>query len=457
MSLAVLGLAACDDFEHNHGIEQVNPQEPLMQAENVKVAYGAAIEGSELNLNNYLNAAALTSNVTGDKKNEMVPVIKTETTDLTPGSEVVYLMQIADNANYENAQEVDVRNDAVQASTLEDVFFTMFGKEPVSHQVWVRFAAYLVSGLQYNRVGGDDTWLAAKEVTFVPVDAQFNELTYDLQIFVGGTLKETVALGHSATHPYDDPNFKTVVNITDADASWKIVSPTGKEFGPENATAAKGKLVLDGEAGKFEGEGGWQISANMTDRTYEVIAAHTFLTTPGGGNGWTVDAADWRLETSDFINYWGYAWLDGEFKLAAGTWDLSWGLSDEEGVLTSANGGNIPVPAAGIYYLTFNINTGKFAMEPITQIGMIGGFNGWGGDEVMTIADNGKTITGTLTMTDPNTEWKFRMNGGWDINLGGAFDDLQPGGANLVTPEAGTYTVSLDLASMPRKCTVTKN
>ena len=48
-----------------------------------------------------------------------------------------------------------------------------------------------------------------------------------------------------------------------------------------------------------------------------------------------------------------------------------------------------------------------------------------------------------------NTEYKFRMNAGWDLpdayNLGGEASNLVYGGSNLKDPEGGTYDIELIL------------
>jgi hypothetical protein len=53
-------------------------------------------------------------------------------------------------------------------------------------------------------------------------------------------------------------------------------------------------------------------------------------------------------------------------------------------------------------------------------------------------------------------EWKFRANDGWDINLGGSLSNLTQGGDNIVCSEAGTFTITLDLSSLPYTATVVK-
>ena len=63
-------------------------------------------------------------------------------------------------------------------------------------------------------------------------------------------------------------------------------------------------------------------------------------------------------------------------------------------------------------------------------MGIIGGFNNWDGDAVMTW--NAKEYCFEATNVGVTADgWKFRVNGGWDINLGGSINDLTAGGDNL--------------------------
>ena len=63
-------------------------------------------------------------------------------------------------------------------------------------------------------------------------------------------------------------------------------------------------------------------------------------------------------------------------------------------------------------------------------MGIIGDFNGWGGDVVMTW----NPTDFCYEATDPGVTangWKFRINADWAINLGGSLTELVNGGDNL--------------------------
>lgn len=130
-------------------------------------------------------------------------------------------------------------------------------------------------------------------------------------------------------------------------------------------------------------------------------------------------------------------------------------------------GGNIVTPN-GYYYVTVDMTAGTFEMLKINKVGLIGGFNGWGGDVDFTYdaTKNVWTLTQALTATD---EFKVRFNGDWDKpnyqNRGLAAGGIVPmgvampvyhGGSNMKVAEDGTYTITLDLSTNPNTITITK-
>lgn len=94
-------------------------------------------------------------------------------------------------------------------------------------------------------------------------------------------------------------------------------------------------------------------------------------------------------------------------------------------------------------------------MTPITTWGMIGDFNSWGSSVAMTPSADFLTWTGEITVAD-GQGWKFRANDSWDVcDLGGSLSNLVFKGGNIVTG-AGTYEVTLNLATLPYTATLVK-
>lgn len=440
--LTVAGLASCEDSS-DLGIQQTNPQEAIMEANGLTVAWQSPIQGNTLDLNGF--------------KEQAIPVITTvETVNLPEGATVDYQMQIAADADFTNAQTVDVENGAVLCSAWDNAFKELYMKNPTARVNYIRFAAYVVDGAQISRLGGNDFWYGAKELTVTPIDLQLPiEASYYL--YAGG---EYIKMNHSANHQYDDPNFSIIVEVSGAQAQagykWQIANEShSKVYGvSETGDPAElsGNLVLGGAEGVINAAGTYKIEVNMLDLTYKISYAFTTLNTPGPANGWSFDN-NMLLSTTDYITYSGYVYIQQEFKLAAGSWDVNWGMGATEGTL-ALGGANIKVASDGLYFVSANLNELTYSLNKISSIGLIGGFNGWGSQLNLTPSADFKTWTGEVTFTE-ETEWKFRMNDNWDFNLGGALDNLVGGGANIKSP-AGTYTVTLDLGKLPYSATLVK-
>ncbi|MCL2412822.1 MAG: hypothetical protein FWC98_01640 [Bacteroidales bacterium] len=164
---------------------------------------------------------------------------------------------------------------------------------------------------------------------------------------------------------------------------------------------------------------------------------------------------------------------DGIFKVIQGmedlgTWNYLWGGAN--GIIEGRNeGGDIPI-GSGYQILTVDMINLTYTIEPwdhpfagqseFNSIGIIGGFNEWGGDVEM-----------TQTSYDPNiwyidgleieadTYLKFRADGAWAVNWGGPDDtldndgetwfpwfrsELRNGGENIPVP-AGRYFVKINV------------
>jgi len=138
--------------------------------------------------------------------------------------------------------------------------------------------------------------------------------------------------------------------------------------------------------------------------------------------------------------------LDGEFKFTStDSWDGTNYGNGGEGILSTDGGaGNLSL-SKGFYYVEVNTSTYTWTSVEITTYGIIGSFNDWSASLPMTF--DAATSTYTVEAELPaNTEFKFRANDDWAINLGGTLGNLVPNGGNIIVAEAGTYTITLDLS-----------
>ncbi len=157
--------------------------------------------------------------------------------------------------------------------------------------------------------------------------------------------------------------------------------------------------------------------------------------------------------------------LDGiiEMKFRQNSdWGVNWGGADFPSGTAVPDGPNIPVPldesgTTTDYFVTFNCSTGEYTFTAVGgEISMIGAFNNWNGDVMMTRdADNPNLFKLTRAWYE-DSESKFRENKDWTANWGSA--DFPSGtgednGPNIPVV-AGTYDVTFDYATKQYNFTV---
>ena len=140
---------------------------------------------------------------------------------------------------------------------------------------------------------------------------------------------------------------------------------------------------------------------------------------------------------------------DGEMKFRTDDmWDVSFGYDDKSGYLTE-QGDNI-LYTAGQYRLYLNMNnlsaiSYEFNAEaygteenagqwdpwadepqpdPVYGWALIGEFNGWNGDAMMTEVQPGQWEIKEFPL-EADQQWKLRKDGSWDVNYGGP-GDVEP-------------------------------
>lgn len=437
----MIGLASCDD-KSDLGIMQTNPQLPAYSAEGMQLSPSAALT-SGVNLNT--NTAATINVLT----------IESPVNNLPDGAYMAFDMELSPDADFSKSVTMTVIDGAVSAQSWEEACLTWYGEDPTTQTMYVRFAAYVVDGTQLNRIGDFDTWYLTEPVQVTPVDAGY-DIEEEYYLVFGNN---SLPFQHSDSHPYVDPVFTLEVELSDADVpmDWILRSVSGRTYGVSAGTTPdtlSGTLEENGVAAVINTPGSYIWNVNILDLSYTITTVSSVenLWTPGSANGWDV-ASSQKLFTENYVNYIGFAYLDSEFKFTnQPDWNgTNYGAGEEEGTL-STSGGNLTVPTAGLYYCNVDLPQLTYALTEITSVSLIGGFNDWSGDVELNASDDFLVWQGTLTLTEAS-EWKFRMNNDWGINLGGNVQNLQFNGDNIYS-EAGTYQVILYLNELPYSCTV---
>ncbi len=471
-ALLSLGLVACDD-KSDLGVMQVNPQEAVMSAGGVTVAYQGGFEEKALNINTHAG--------------EQLPVLTYTLADdyqVPEGSSIYYRLEMAANQAFEGALSMNLESvdgvEVADATKLNDMYVSLFGRSPMPNKAWVRVAGYMVTGQQVVRLGGVDQFYGQEEITITPIDLNLPiETSYYLTtsaLSFATNVGDDMKFVHGDKHPYDDPKFSIAFTVTDDDLNagnfkWLVVpdSQRGHDlagtFGVDAnaATAMKGVLVENGEGG-VPGEiavaGSYLLTVNMEDLTYTLNFANDYFWAIGTYNGMVKNETNMRLYTHDYINYSGYLPITGFWQLSAeanGTGLQVKYAGSGNGVILGGGGRpfNLPEEGAGAYWVDVNLAESIYTTAKISTLGVIGGFNNWAGDAEMTPDAKYRTWTAEVTFDEPG-EWKIRANGDWAISFGYQLDDTQYNGGNFQMEEAGTYRITIDFSTLPYKTTVTK-
>lgn len=288
------------------------------------------------------------------------------------------------------------------------------------------------------------------------IQIDLDALTYKMEICNWSLIGDAVGgwkAGDDIDMVYDKDNnlYRATYNFTgEGQFKFRANHDWARDYGAD-PDGDEGDLKLGG-ANITPLPGEYTVTLSFVDGypTYAMFAGSDVskfkaLNVPGSMNKWKADTEDnilVDLTKSGTYKGWVYASGDDEFKFALGSWDENWGCADIEAGTLVAGGDNIK-PAAGMYYITANLDDLK-ATFLRTDWGIIGdAVGGWGDadDVMMTWNAEKKVYEATVTMSAGG--FKFRANHGWDYNLGGA-DALTQNGDNI-TVEAGTYYVTLDL------------
>lgn len=355
------------------------------------------------------------------------------------------------------AFDIDAEGNMAKAD-LVNYIVDKFGKRPTERDIDATLDAWVSNGATAVKMATSETF-QVKAIPEAPVIEEGYYLVGDMFTTddVDGWTKEVAkAFNHSDKDVYEDPVFTVSFETTKADQYWKIIPKKNIDaddlwaagvVGPkvDGDDSMTGALTNgDAKAGKIAKAGKYKLTINMMDYTYtiEEVNYDPFIYFIGSTDGWKSN--DQKLALVDDAKgvYTGYVYLadpnaagfEFKFQRAQGNWDTAIGAGtfvSFGGAAIGVDNGNIGVNAGeGVYYMDVNLSEGTITATKIETMGMIGGFNEWAGDAPMTW--NAEEYCFEATNVGVTADgWKFRVNGGWDINLGGSLNNLTAGGGNI--------------------------
>lgn len=352
--------------------------------------------------------------------------------------------------------DIDAEGNMAKAD-LVNYIVEKFGKRPSERDIDATLDAWVNNGSTAVKMATSEKF-QVKAIPEAPVIEEGYYLVGDMfttEDVNGWTKAAAKAFKHSDKDVYEDPVFTISFETKKPDQYWKIIPKKNIDADDLWAAGVVGPkidgddsmtgLLTNGEAkaGKIAKAGKYKLTINMMDYSYtlEEVNYDPFIYFIGATDGWT--NAEQKLALVDDAKgvYTGYLYCADpngwgnqfKFQRVAGSWDNeinSGTFSTFSGAATS-EGGNIGVNAGeGVYYFDVNLGEGIIKATKVETMGIIGGFNNWAGDAPMTW--NAEEYCFEATNVGVTADgWKFRVNGGWDINLGGSLDNLTAGGDNI--------------------------
>lgn len=418
------------------------------------------------------------ANLTAEEVQLFVPTV-TSTQSGTTSYDVV----ISNADNSKSARIIPDGKGFVSSEDLKSIVETLYGKAPKPRLLNLAITAYtLINGQS----------IANKAATTLNVTLTAPKISQNYYV-VGGTLdwaasaaSKAQKFSHSDVDVYDDPIFTIVIPASSGDTWFAI--------GDDEACEAIGngdwsKLFgVKGEStdmmGNFDyrynlggdhsfcvpaGTGAFlQITINMMEYSYTITPVASQFYMVGALPGWSADGAKTAIlypqsstkmsYTSKFTGAWDLKLWN---KNDIGNWDAAYGCivdgdNSPSGTIINSKAQAISAPSAEFYTFTFDLSSMTYTWTKLdnqnpteySAVGVIGDFNGWGGDLDMTqVTPHNWYAVGTVT----DGGLKFRANHDWGINWGADLSVTDANfygqgvgnGPNIYVP-AGTYAFYLN-------------
>ena len=253
-------------------------------------------------------------------------------------------------------------------------------------------------------------------------------------------LVETTNTGDNWFKFYGGSSYK------DAATTWDDINATAMGCRKNGDNSTSNFVVWTGDkygvqTPTISGVGKWVVKLDVNNMVYTISKPTLYLA--GDVNGWKQATA---LMLNNAGKYTGYVYVNTNgFKFSSqADWNgTNYGAGATNGILSTDGGaGNLTVSENGLYYASVDVSNLSYALTQITSMSIIGSVKGnWDTDVDMTYnsADNSYSVTADLKAG----VFKFRINHGWDLNLGGTTDALSQDGDNINLAADGTYTITV--------------
>ena len=356
----------------------------------------------------------------------------------------------------------DIDNDGKMATAdLASYIAETYGKRPLERDINATLDAWISNGSTVVKMATSETF-QVKAIPVAPVIDEGYYLVGDMcktEEVEGWTIEAAKAFKHSDRDVYDDPIFTLTFETKEANQYWKVIPKKNIDAGTlwadgvvgpkvDGNESMTGLLTSDGPgAGKIAEPGKYKLTLNMMDYSYtiEKVMYDPFIYFIGSTDGWGSNDQKLALVDEETGTYTGYVYIadpngagfEFKFQREQGNWDTAIGANNfvtfKEAAKDPQNGNNLGVNAGeGVYYMDVNLSEGTITATKVESMGMVGDFQGWDVLAPVPMTWNAEEYCFEATnagVTDGG--WKFVVNKGWSINLGGSINNLKQDGTDL--------------------------
>lgn len=233
---------------------------------------------------------------------------------------------------------------------------------------------------------------------------------------------------------FDSPIYEAVSNNAGSDSTFTISHQaldlllTSKGF-TDQAASARLQWTIEATSGNVK------KYADYVNDLSIIREINLFMVGSASEHQWDNTNPTYMFRDAgngSLYTYTGYL-SAGEFKFitAVGSWNTQYGSDGAGGVKVKPQSsdpdpGTFNVVTAGFYTVKIDIKALTFSITPYNtssattyaSIGIIGGFNGWGNINAMSKTTFNPHIWQIVQQFDQNSELKFRIVTGWEVNWG---------------------------------------
>ena len=334
-------------------------------------------------------------------------------------------------------EDFQLTTEGYQAFKIAAGEFTLtLNKEEMTLKVEGTFEQQPEPGNGWYLIGTNNDW-STSDMSYPFVQDTENENVYTIHVadVSGDFWFKIAAEGNYTLSDFWSGDFLSAATDGESALSGNLVAGNQGAFcipGSYNCTYLD--ITIDVENLTYT------ITTDGQEPVIDPTAEYDYVYIAGTADGWSGNGGK-LASVKDANDYYGFINATGEFKIQKmqGSWATNWGGSN--GTLVS---GGSNIQANGFVYVNANIGNMTYSVTDITSMGVIGDATSGGWDTETALTYNADTNAWEAEVTLTAGTIKFRANGGWDINFGGALDNLTIGGDNI-TVEAGTYKIALTL------------